>query len=138
MDNAIRLMRLIQLYPGEVDEVTRLGKDLFAVRRMVNLTRQIELSAAVGRERKGKVVLVPAEVLLKATGSRWCSVKMNLLILLPVAVPIAGGSWNEPMAACNLNVSLSNCRATLDLSPSLCHSLLPCQSQSASDPHTCQ
>lgn len=51
--------------------------------------------------------------------------------------PTASGSWNEPVAACNLNVSLGNCRGTLDLPSSPCHSLLPCQSQSASGTHTC-
>lgn len=36
-----------------MDDVTRLGRDSFAVRRTLNLTRQTELSAAVGEERQG-------------------------------------------------------------------------------------
>lgn len=50
----LRLMQLIQPYPREVDEVRKLGKDLFAVGRMVKLTHQIELTAAVGEEKVGK------------------------------------------------------------------------------------
>lgn len=37
-----------------MDEVRKLGKDLFAVGRMVKLTHQIELTAAVGEEKVGK------------------------------------------------------------------------------------